>query len=123
MHIGASRMVRTLMDIGSKLDDKSKGFHVAAGIYYRIMRPDAVKKFYQYCPSTEGGLPAWKEMESHLTRWLQVCFQIWEHPDGASYSRFPYDLILAAFPEIVDIDNETYYHAFHSTKVMNFLGA
>ena len=116
MHVGASRIINTLADIGSKVDDKSKGFHIAAGIFRRVMKPDAIKKFYQYCPSTEGTLPAWREMEDHLTRWLKVCFDIYEHPDGKSYSRFPGNLILEAFPEIVDIDMDQYFHAFHATK-------
>ena len=122
MHVSTSRYVRTLMDIGSKLDDKSKGFHIAAGIFHRVMKPEAKRKFYQYCPSTEGALPAWLETEEHFTRWLKVCFEIYEHPDGASYSRFPAHLIMQEFPEIVDIDNDTYFHAYHSMKesVINY---
>ena len=112
MHVSTSRYIRTLMDIGSKLDDKSKGYHIAAGIFQRVMKPEAKRKFYQYCPSTEGLLPAWIESVDHFERWLSVCYKIHVHPNRDSKSEFPVHLIYEEFPEISDIDAETYFHGF-----------
>ena len=115
MHYESGRIIRTLNEIGSKLDDPSKGFHIACGIFRRAMKPQPKKKFYQYCPSMEGTLPAWLEMENHLTRWLTACYKVFKHADGNSYRRFPVQIIQEQFPEIVDIDTNQYYHGYCAT--------
>ena len=63
----------------------------------------------------EGLLPAWTESVDHLDRWLAACFQIYKHPQKNSASRFPVEILHKAFPEIVDIDTSTYFHAFWAT--------
>ena len=115
MHHESSRKIRTLNMIGAKVDESSKSYHVASGVLRSVQKVTMVKKVYQYCPSSEGLLPSWLEQEDHLNRWLKVCFEIFSHPDGRSYTRFPVQLIHAEFPEIVDIDNDTYFHAYWAT--------
>ena len=46
---------------------------------------------------------------------MKVSFKVNNHPLRDSRSRFPTDLYLEEFPEIQDIDNSTYYHAFWAT--------
>ena len=115
MHYESGRIIKTLNEIGSKVDDSSKGFHIAYGIFRRVMKPQPKKKYYQYCPSIEGLLPAWLEMENHLTRWLAACYKVFCHPDGNAYPKFPVQIIQNEFPEIVDIDTELYYHGYCAT--------
>ena len=115
MHYESSRTVKTLNAIGTMIDWSTKSYHVAEGITRRVMKPMKAKKLYQYCPSTEGLLPCWLEQEDHLIRWFRVCFDIYCHPDGKSYSRFPVELIHEEFPEFVDIDTDTYYQGYWAT--------
>lgn len=104
-----------LNEIGSNVDWMAKSYHMGEGIDLKVMKPGTARKHYQYCPSLEGLLPAWLEQVDHLIRWLKVTFEIAQHEDGNSYSKFPVHLIHEAFPEIVDISNERYYHAFWAT--------
>lgn len=115
MHHESSRIMKTLSAIGTKVDHAVKKFSVAAGILRKSMVQEPLKKFYEYCPSNEGLLPAWLESVDHLIRWLSVSFKVNSHPLRDSRSRFPVDLFLEEFPEIQDIDNTTYYHAFWAT--------
>ena len=57
----------------------------------------------------------WLEMVEHLERWLAACFLVYEHPLRNSVSKFPVEILQEAFPEIVDIDTNTYFHAFWAT--------
>ena len=118
MHFESSRVIQMLNDIGSKIDWSSRSYHVACGMVRRVMKPGQVKQYYEYCPSLEGLLPAWLEQVDHLTRWLTVCFEVFEDDDANGYNRFPFHLFHRAFPEIVDIDNHVYYHAYWSTYDM-----
>ena len=115
MHHESGRIVRTLTDIGTKVDTTTKEYHVAAGIPRRVYKAEPVKKTYQYCPSSEGLLPAWLESVDHLIRWLRVCYLVYIHPARNSHSRFPFELFLEEFPDIQDIDDDLYFHAFWST--------
>ena len=114
-HLENGRMVRILNEVGSRVDQKAKTFHVAAGIQWIMLKRDQSKKIYEYCPSVEGLLPAWLESVEHLIRWLSVCYQVYEHPDRQSVSRFPIHLFYEEFPEIVDIEDYLYFHGFWAT--------
>ena len=114
-HFEASRKIRTLNDIGKKPNSADTMFHVAFGIKRPSITPDKAKKFYEYCPSTEGLLPCWYESVDHLERWLSVCFEVFMHPNRDSTSKFPVGLFYDEFPEISDIDQETYFHGFWAT--------
>lgn len=97
------------------MDQSEETFHIAAGIVRKVLKPADPKRFYEYCPSLEGLLPAWTETVDHLDRWLTACNQVYNHPDRNSISKFPVDILQKAFPEIVDIDTTTYYHGFWAT--------
>ena len=114
-HHETGRVVQTLNDIGTDLDHTCESFHIAAGIVRRISKPNESKRFYEYCPSLEGLLPAWTESVDHLDRWLTACYQVYKHPLKNSVSKFPVEILQQAFPEIVDIDAYTYWHAFWAT--------
>ena len=115
MHYESTKMVRMLNEIGSKVDWSAKSYHIGEGVLLKVMKPGSARKYYQYCPSLEGLLPAWLEQTDHLIRWLKVAFEIAQHEDANSYSKFPVHLVHEAFPEIVDISNDNYYHAFWAT--------
>ena len=104
-----------LNEIGSNIDWTSRCYHVAFELTRRVMKPGQVKQYFQYCPSLEGLLPAWLEQVDHLVRWLKVCFDVYEHPDADAYNTFPVQLFHDAFPEMVDITNDIYYHAYWAT--------
>ena len=110
-----SRTIRTLADIGKHVDWDTQGFHIAEGMLCRALKPGEARKFYKYCPSVEGLLPAWLECVDHLIRWLTACSEVNEDPQRNSKSNFPVEILRNAFPEIVDIDDETYFHAFWAT--------
>ena len=112
LHLESGRIFQTLFEIGSKVDDTCKSFHLASGLSRKVLRAEPLKKVYQYCPSSEGLLPAWLESSDHLIRVLRACFKVQEHPLKTSQSRFPVEIFLDEFPEIQDIDNITYYHTF-----------
>ena len=115
MHFESGRIIQTLYQIGSKVDQKCKSYHLAAGLTRKVMKTEAAKKTYQYCPSSEGLLPAWLESVDHLIRWLRVCYKVYEHPQRNSNSRFPFHLFMEEFPDIQDIDDNTYFHGFWAT--------
>ena len=108
-------MVQTLTEIGTRLDQSSETFHIAAGIVRKVVKSTGARKYYEYCPSIEGLLPAWLEMADHMERWLAASFLVYQHPNRSSYSKFPVEILQEAFPEIVDIDTDTYFHAFWAT--------
>ena len=114
-HHESSRVIQMLNEIGSNVDWESRSFHVAFEMQRKVMKPGQIKEYFQYCPSLEGLLPVWLEQVDHLVRWLTVCYDIYEHADADSFARFPVNLIHDAFPEIVDISNDTYYHAYWAT--------
>ena len=97
------------------MDQSSETYHIAAGIFRKVSKAVDSKKYYEYCPSLEGLLPAWTESVDHLDRWLAACFLVYEHPLKNSVSQFPVEILQQAFPEIVDIDTSTYFHAFWAT--------
>ena len=115
MHFESGRIFSTLFEIGSKVDEEGKSFHLASGLRRKVMRAEPPQKIYQYCPSSEGLLPAWLESVDHLIRWMRACFKVYEHPLRNSHSRFPVEIFLDEFPEIQDIDNATYFHGFWAT--------
>ena len=110
-----ARTIQTLNDLGSRIDWTSQGYHVAEGILRRAMKPADIRKFYQYCPSLEGLLPAWLESVDMMIRWLQACFLVYNHEHRNSTKNFPAEILQNAFPEIADIDRNRYFHAFWST--------
>ena len=114
-HHETGRVVQTLTDIGTRLNQSCEKFHIAAGIFRYVLPPTENQKHYEYCPSAEGLLPAWTEMVDHLERWLEACFLVYNHPQKKSYSKFPVEILQEAFPEIVDIDTDTYFHGFWAT--------
>ena len=107
-----ARTIRTLNDLGSRIDPTGQGYHVAEGIFWQSMKPSEARHYYQYCPSLEGLLPAWLESVDMLDRWLQACTEVYNHPQRNSTTNFPAEILQNAFPEIVDIDKSTYFHAF-----------
>ena len=115
MHYESSRIIQMLNDIGTQVDWTAAEFHIAADMPRWVMKPQQTKKYYQYCPSLEGLLPAWLEQVDHTIWWLSVCTDIYEHPDADSYKRFPVHLVHEAFPEIVDIPNDAIYHGYWAT--------
>ena len=114
-HFEASRTIRTLNDIGKKEVEPEKCFHVALDLSRKSIQPEKARKYYEYCPSTEGLLPAWNESVDHMERWLAASFQVYQHPDRDSRSKFPVHIYYDEFPEISDIDEQQYFHAFWAT--------
>ena len=116
MALANGRTMKTLNDIGSRVDWSTQGFHIAEGILRRATKPGDARRTYKYCPSVEGLLPAWLESVDHLIRWLTACFEVHEHPDrNSNFPKWPVEILRNAFPEFVDIDNSTYFHAFWAT--------
>ena len=115
MHFESGRVTRTLNAIGTKVDCTVKTYHLAAGMERKSMKQVTAKKYYEYCPSSEGLLPAWSEQVDHLIRWLRACFEVYNHENRNSVSRFPAEIFHQEFPEMVDISDWEYFHGFWAT--------
>lgn len=84
--------MRTLKKLGALPAVQRTGISVAKGIIRPKVSEKTTSKFFQYCPSTEGALPSWKEMVNHTIKWLTGAFEIYQKEDFDEYQSFPFEL-------------------------------
>ena len=107
------KQIRNIND--RRTANKNRGFSVMKGTFRLLVENERSKKLVEYAPSVEGPLPAFLHSAKHLQKFLDASFKIFRSHRlyRLAFDAKPYK---DAFGHL-DIDDNTWYHAFTAMNV------